>query len=191
MEIEILIDERQVTEALSRLVKIGRNMRPIMREVAGVMEDGVEDAFSKQSDPTTGMPWASLKPATIRQRKRKGKWPGKILQVSAAGLASSIQSQYGDDYAIAGTNKEYAAIHQFGGTIDVHARSQQVYFRQNKRTGQVGNRFVPKSRSNFAQWATMGAHSITIPARPFLGLSPHYTDEVLGVFAAHIRRALR
>lgn len=30
-------------------------------------------------------------------------------------MAQSITSEYGDDYAIVGTNKVYAAIHQFGG----------------------------------------------------------------------------
>ena len=38
-----------------------------------------------------------------------------ILQKSQGGLVDSISSDYGDDYAIVGTNKVYAAIHQFGG----------------------------------------------------------------------------
>ena len=46
---------------------------------------------------------------------RRAHWPGQILQVSGgAGLAGSVQSDHGRDFAEAGTNKVYAATHQFG-----------------------------------------------------------------------------
>jgi phage gpG-like protein len=35
----------------------------------------------------------------------------------------------------------------------------------------VGKRFVKKSQSNFVQTATVGAHTIKMPARPFLHLT--------------------
>jgi len=35
--------------------------------------------------------------------------------MNAGGLASSITSKYDENSAIVGTNKIYAAIHQFGG----------------------------------------------------------------------------
>ncbi len=48
------------------------------------------------------------------RRVKKGYWPGKILQVRGE-LAASITSHYDQDSAVVGTNKVYAAIHQFGG----------------------------------------------------------------------------
>ena len=115
MKIDIEIDDREVRAALDRMTKAGGDLGPAMREIAGVLADAAEQAFESESDPATGQSWPSLAPATIRQRERKGKWPGKMLQVSQGGLAGSIQPEYGRDHAAAGTNKVYAAIHQFGG----------------------------------------------------------------------------
>ncbi|MEW5819919.1 MAG: phage virion morphogenesis protein [Cyanobacteriota bacterium] len=75
------------------------------------MMDSVEENFAQQGRPK----WKGLAESTKKQRKKEGKWPGIILQKSQGGLAQSITSEYGDDYAIVGTNKVYAAIHQFGG----------------------------------------------------------------------------
>ena len=61
----------------------------------------------------------------------------------------------------------YAAMNEFGGVVNIPARTQTLYFRQN-RDGTVDNRFVAKERSNFAQDVTIPAHSVTIPARPFI-----------------------
>lgn len=62
---------------------------------------------------------------------------------------------------------EYAAYNEFGATINVPAKAQTLYFKQN-RDGSVGNRFVKKDKSNFAQDVTVPAHTINIPARPFM-----------------------
>lgn len=61
----------------------------------------------------------------------------------------------------------YAAVNEFGGTINIPARQQTLYFKQN-RDGTVGTRFVGKEASNFAQDVTIPAHSVTIPPRPFM-----------------------
>ena len=46
--------------------------------------------------------------------RKKGYWPGRILQRRGE-LAASITSKYDENSAVVGTNKIYAAIHQFGG----------------------------------------------------------------------------
>lgn len=80
-------------------------------------------------------------------------------------------SRGGNDRVEVGTNKVYAAIHQFGGTIEKYAQSRQIYRRYDKRSGALGNRFVSRSKSNFATWHEIKEHTIDIPARPFLGVS--------------------
>lgn len=59
---------------------------------------------------------------------------------------------------------ENLARHEFGCEIEMPERTQTMYFKQNK-AGTVDNRFVKKNKSNFSQEATVGAHTITIPAR--------------------------
>lgn len=82
-------------------------------------------------------------------------------------MRDSVQPTHTRNTAVIGTNVVYAAIHQFGGTINMPARSQLSYFKQDKR-GSVGRLFVRKDASNYAQWHTRGASSIDMPPRPFL-----------------------
>lgn len=74
------------------------------------MADAVEENFKQEGRPE----WTKLKDSTIKLRTQKGYWPGKILQTRGE-LAASITSNYDESSAIVGTNKVYAAIHQFGG----------------------------------------------------------------------------
>ena len=109
--IEINIDNKEILKALKKLSEKTQNLRPVMKNIASIMIDSVEENFAQQGRPK----WKDLAEVTKKQRKKEGKWPGMILQKSQGGLAQSISSEYGDDYAIVGTNKVYAAIHQFGG----------------------------------------------------------------------------
>ena len=109
--IKIKVDNEEILKALKRLSEKTQNLRPVMRNIAGIMMDSVEENFAQQGRPK----WKDLAEVTKKQRRKEGKWPGMILQKSQGGLVDSISSDYGDDYAIVGTNKKYAAIHQFGG----------------------------------------------------------------------------
>jgi phage virion morphogenesis protein len=113
--IHIRINDSEFQNDLSQLQgKLG-NMRPAMAGIANMMLEAVERNFATETDPTTGLRWTPLSAKTIQKRAKRGHWPGKILQVSG-NLAASISANYGDDYAIVGTNKVYAAIHHFGGS---------------------------------------------------------------------------
>lgn len=58
-----------------------------------------------------------------------------------------------------------AAVQEFGGSIEIPAREQDVNFKVNADTGQ--SRFAKADKANFQQTVTIPAHTITIPARPF------------------------
>lgn len=61
-----------------------------------------------------------------------------------------------------------AAVQEFGGSIQIPARTQTIYRRVNERTGNIDDyRFVKASKSNLAQTVQVPAHTITIPSRPF------------------------
>lgn len=114
MDITIRVDDAEVRAALRRLRAAVDDLRPALRDIAAALEAGAEDAFEAQESPA-GDPWAPLAASTIRRRERRRKWPGKILQVTAAaGLIGSITSRADDDSAVVGTNKIYAGMHQFG-----------------------------------------------------------------------------
>jgi phage virion morphogenesis protein len=62
-----------------------------------------------------GTRWKDLAESTKAARAKQGKWPGKKLQMSQGGLATSINKSVTKDAVTVGTNKAYGAIHQFGG----------------------------------------------------------------------------
>ncbi|MDD3012599.1 MAG: phage virion morphogenesis protein [Candidatus Gastranaerophilales bacterium] len=109
--IEIKIEDAELQRALEKLISKTQNLRPLMKNIAGTMIDSVEENFEKEGRPDK---WTFLAKSTIKQRTKKGYWPSRILQMRGE-LAASITSKYDDNSAIIGTNKIYAAIHQFGG----------------------------------------------------------------------------
>ena len=109
----ITIDDH-ASDSLRRLTQGLDDLSPLMRGIAGVIEDAAQQAFEDQASQESGTPWAELKPATV---KRRGGDANPILQVR--GDLAKLSSDYGQRYAQVGSNEPYAAIHQFGGTSDM------------------------------------------------------------------------
>jgi phage virion morphogenesis protein len=177
----IRVLEDTATPGLARLRERTGDLTPLMRQIAGIMDDAVEENFAREGRPR----WKDLAPATKKARARKGYWPGAILQQRGE-LAASITRHITSRSAAVGTNKRYAAIQHFGGVIRQYARSQKVYFRANERTGEIGRRFVSRRRSNFSQWATRGDSTIRIPARPFLLLAADGEQKIEAAVAVYL-----
>lgn len=118
-----------------------------------------------------------------------GKWPLSVRVMRQGGttlrdtsrLMNSITNNTTSNGFEVGTDVEYGAIHHFGGEIKHEARQSTVYFRQNQKTGVVGNRFVRQTRSNFAQDVTVGAYTVKIPARAWLGLTSDDEHDLLNI----------
>lgn len=107
--IYIEIDDRAVLDALNDLRARASDLRPAMKNVAQALESETELRFERE-----GPGWPALSERTILGRMKSGYGRGKMLQRSGQ-LAASVQTEYGRDYAQIGSNKAYAAIHQFGG----------------------------------------------------------------------------
>ena len=109
--IEIKLDNKDVEKKLLELAQKGENLRPLMKNIAGIFASATEENFKNEGRPDK---WTELSEVTKKQRTKQKKWPGQILQVSGQ-LASSISTQYDDESAVIGSNLDYAAIHQLGG----------------------------------------------------------------------------
>ena len=109
--IEIKIDNKEVLTRLQELASRGENLRPLMKNIAGIMTTATEDNFKDEGRPDK---WVDLSETTKKQRQKIGKYPGQILQVSGQ-LASSVSTAYDNNSAVIGSNLAYAAIHQLGG----------------------------------------------------------------------------
>lgn len=118
-KVEIVLSDSPVLQVLGSLLDKLDDLSEPMNDIAAVLESATEGAFEAEADPVTGQAWASLSDAYLKANpKRQG---GKILQANAGGLAASVAADSGDFWAAIGSNKIYAAIHQFGGTDDMPA----------------------------------------------------------------------
>ena len=109
--IEIKIDSKEVEQKLQELANKTSDLKPLMKNIAGIFASAAEENFAEEGRPDK---WIDLSEVTKKQRKKIGKYPGQILQVSGQ-LASSVNTYYDEDSAIIGSNLAYAAIHQLGG----------------------------------------------------------------------------
>ena len=108
--IEIKIDNQEINQRLLELAHKSENLRPLMKNIAGILAYSTEENFANEGRPK----WVDLAESTKKQRKKTGHYPGQILQVTGQ-LASSISTRYDEDSAVIGSNLDYAAIHQLGG----------------------------------------------------------------------------
>lgn len=109
--VEIRLDSKDVEKALLQVAQNCEDMRPLMKNIAGIMADATEQNFENEGRPDK---WQELAKRTIKQRTKTKHYPGKILQVEGR-LALSVTTQYDNDSAVIGSNLAYARIHQLGG----------------------------------------------------------------------------
>ncbi|WP_418647274.1 phage virion morphogenesis protein [Thauera butanivorans] len=166
---------RKIGDILERLT----DGRPMFQRIAAALEAETEANFAAQGRPH----WVPLAAATIaaRQKRNNGGTVLKMLQDHGI-LASSISSDYGADFALIGAGgaaRAYAAIHQFGGTIDRAPYSTRVRLRTDAKGNLIrqGDEGSARGRAVFAKdkhkraretWAQVDAYQVTIPARPYL-----------------------
>lgn len=168
-DLHVKIDDKATQQALDELARAGMNLRPVMRGIAAVLASETEENFRAQGRPR----WTALKNPSERRRG------GQILQDSGQ-LAVSISTDYDDNEAVIGSNKVYAAIHQFGGKTKAH-----VIKPVNKKALAFGGKVVRQ----------VNHPGSDIPARPYLPitadgeLQPEAREEVLDTVMLHLRRA--
>lgn len=168
------LDGSEAKSQLQALLDRMADRRPFFESVGRRMLNSTSLNFRHERGPD-GRPWKPLKPATIKARQRAGQTPITILRSNSKGrigssLAGSVNYVATEDETRIGSAKETAAIHQLGGTIQKPARAAKIY-RKRERDGTIGRRFVKKKKADVVTDVTIPAHRITIPARPFIGVS--------------------
>lgn len=151
MAVSIRVDSNapQVLRLLTAIREMGEHPRPLLEQLAFLGENSTRERFDNQTDPD-GRRW---KPSLRVQLQG-----GKTLTKDGH-LGDSITSRADDDAAEWGTNRIYAAVHQFGATI----KAKNGGFLQFPLAG--------------GGW--VAKRQVTVPARPFLGLSREDEQDVL------------
>ena len=139
---------------LDKIMRVLGDTAPMLETMGRVFKTKIQFCFINSTDPW-GVRW---KPIVYRD--------GKPL-IDTRRLLSSITANITGNTLEVGTNVEYGPYQHFGYERHVEAHTKEVYFMQ-KRDGSIGNRFVSKSKSNFAQEVFVKAHDIVTPGSPFL-----------------------
>lgn len=138
---------------------------PLLRQIGVYLVHSTQARFNAGTDPS-GAPWAPLLPAYAAIKR------GPSILIGAGmsgGLQGSITSEVGLNSVQWGSNKIYAAVHQFGAVIrPVKAKALRFH---------LGPHLVI-------------AQKVTIPARPYLGLSDEDQEEIAYLAGRYVNKLL-
>ena len=169
----LTIDKAEL-ERLSALMaeQAARDPSGLMPRLGEYLLESTQRRFKDQVKPN-GEKWKELDERYARRKKRN---KDKVLTLRGY-LRSYIHYQVtGGDSVEVGSNQKYAAIHQFGGEIDMPERQATVRYRSV--AGKVLFAGKKHKRGVTERWVTRGAYQVNIPARPFLGISADDDKEI-------------
>jgi phage virion morphogenesis protein len=161
------LDDAALQAALGRLAHLAANPAPLLKQIGTGIVDATHGRFQTQTDPW-GRPWAPLSPAYAALKTTT-----QIL-FERGRLWESIHWKVDGRQVLVGSVKEYAAIHQFGGTIKPKGAKALVF------------RLMLGGKPGFVR-----AHSVTIPARPYLGMGAADRAAVEHAVETQMRKAWR
>jgi len=166
--IRIDVTDAPVRSALARAAAALRDPAAMLDAIGKMLISRTQFRFRDQRGPN-GQPW---KPS-LRARLEGGQ-----TLVDGGDLRRSITRQVTGNTLLVGTNVKYAAIHQFGGVIRAKTPRGLVF-----RLGARGVRGAPTT-GLFRR-----KQSVTMPARPFLGIDAGDRAEIQRIATDHLRRA--
>lgn len=150
--IKVDIDDKIVLERLAKLQRLGTNLRPAFLDIGKYLERSHRQRWDREVSPD-GVKWAALSPWYQAQ---KAKNADKVLVLNAH-LRDTLAQQATARSLKFGSNRVYAAVHQFGAKAGAFGRKK--------------GRAIP--------WGD-------IPARPFLGVSTDDEAEILALLKEHL-----
>lgn len=133
----------------------------LLEGIGSMLVRNTEKRFQKEESPS-GEKWKKSQRA-IRQN-------GKTLTDSGE-LKNSISSQVQGKTVQVGTNKEYARIHQFGG--EIKPKNKKTLFFETAD----GKKIIAKK--------------VTMPPRPFIGISDDDIDDAKGQIADFMEKSFK
>jgi phage virion morphogenesis protein len=164
-QIKVTIDTGSIAAGFRALQQLGREPAGMMRAIGVALVETTQRRFETGTDPAgkAWAPWSRAYAAVTTSRS--------ILRGQSGndGLTGSQTFKVEGRGVRVGSNKEYAAVHQFGATI-VPKNGKALRF-------MLGDRVV------FAK-------KVTIPARPYLGFGPADRVATLEIVHAELRLAL-
>ena len=107
--LKIDVETEALGQALAKLQRRAKTLRPALTEMGEVLLEATEDRFKDQVDPA-GRPWAPLSPG-YKKRKRRQQ---DLILVLDSYLKGTLAKRVSGARLEIGSNRVYAATHQLG-----------------------------------------------------------------------------
>lgn len=159
--VAITIADEDLRRAIAGLSRLARDPAPALERVGEALHLSTTERQRAGRAPD-GSAWPALNPAYRAEKS------GNEMLRESGRLMGSLSRQVRGRQLRFGTNVEYAAVHQFGGTIRAKGGGRLAFF-----LGGALRRPV----------------SVTIPARPFLGISAEDREEIIEILSGFAERA--
>lgn len=120
----------------------------------------------------------TFKPWAPRKRKDKRR-PGRAILMDRGRLRNSIRGQVSGHDVIFGTDVPYAKIHNEGGSIQRHARSELFVrnrYKRGPKAKMFGGKGAFKRGTSPGRGLTFRSHEVRMPRRQFMGESSHLNE---------------
>ncbi|MDO4698301.1 MAG: phage virion morphogenesis protein [Pasteurellaceae bacterium] len=165
MTVNIEINQDTISTALAQAVAVLANPKAMFAEIGETLIEIHQIRFAQQQAPD-GTPWQPLADWYKASKKRNA---DKILTADGH-LRATLRYQASQKEVVFGSDRPYAAIHHFGGTI--------------------------KPKGNYplklgAGEKTPRAMQVEIPARPWLGLSAADEQQLVEIARSHLKNAFK
>ena len=171
--IKIEVHDQAVRTALAALQARVNNLQPLLGDIGEAIVQRAKARFNTSSGPD-GSTWRPKRQADGR----------KTLIGPSGDLRRQIVSRATAQAVVVQATAKYAAIHQFGGSIERPAYSKLVRHRTDAKGDLLRSAIIKNAAGQarglvFAmnshkatrvkeRWFEVAAHRIKIPARPFL-----------------------
>jgi phage gpG-like protein len=161
------LDDAAFSDRLRLIKKQSGNLAAPLEECAEIVVSSIEQNFESEGRFSAAGSWRGGTNRWSKSGAAKGR-NGMTLSDTGQ-LRASITKRVANDNAEIGTNKEYAAVHNFGIDASVNVKEHQRKTKSGKS-------------------ATVRAHTrhMRFPARPFMVVQDSDTEEMLDVLDKHI-----
>lgn len=130
-----------------------------------------------------------------KPRKRSERGKSRAILVKSGRLRRSLRSSKRGSFSVViSTDVPYAQLHNDGGIINKRERTANIMYRElytNLETGKTVKRFAKKKGKNKATHSmsvNIGAHTIKMPKRQFIGYSGKLNRKIISKFDQRIKK---
>lgn len=122
--------DRAISEVLQQLLEQSQDLTLALNDIGEYLLETHQQRFIDQQTPD-GIPWEPLSPTTLARKRRDDR-----ILTEEGNLANNLHYQITNGSSSAslefGSNEEYAAMHQFGGTTSPRSMmpNQQIPARE-------------------------------------------------------------